>query len=94
MEVSLHSKCSHFVNNLTTVRALTLEYHFFIIRDSCHVESRWEVAQGIDFLQVVNTTFYTTTMGFFNNSSLENHNSHIYTFSSFFFFVKLFISSC
>jgi hypothetical protein len=44
-----------------------------------------EVAQGIDFLQVVNTTFYATTMDFSKDSSLKNHNSHIHTCFSFFF---------
>jgi hypothetical protein len=39
-----------------------------------------EVSQGIDFLQVVNTTFYATTMDFSKDSSLKNHNSHILVF--------------
>jgi hypothetical protein len=53
-----------------------------------------EVAQGIDFLQVVNTTFYATIMDFSKDSSLKNHNSHIHTCFSFFFFAILFISNC
>jgi hypothetical protein len=44
--------------------------------------------QGIDFLQVVNTTFYATTMDFSNNSSLKNHNSYIHILFSFFFFAN------
>jgi hypothetical protein len=50
-----------------------------------------EVVHGVDFLQVVNTTPYTTTMDFSNTFSLENCNSHTHTFFSFFFFAKLFI---
>jgi hypothetical protein len=42
--------------------------------------------QGIDFLQVVNTTLYATTMDFSNDSFLKNHNSHTHTCFSFFFF--------
>jgi hypothetical protein len=38
-----------------------------------------EVAQGIDFLQVVNRTLYATTMDYSNDSSLKIHNSHIHT---------------
>jgi hypothetical protein len=39
-----------------------------------------EISQGIDFLQVENTTFYATTMDFSKNSSLKkNHNSHIHS---------------
>jgi hypothetical protein len=37
-----------------------------------------EVAQGIDFFQVTNTTFYATTMDFSKDSSLKNHNSYIF----------------
>jgi hypothetical protein len=33
-------------------------------------------------------------MDFSNDSSLKNHNSHIYACFSFFFFAKLFISNC
>jgi hypothetical protein len=57
-------------------------------------EIKVEVAQGIDFLQVVITTFYATTMDFSKDSSLKNHNSHIHTYFSFFFFAILFISNC
>jgi hypothetical protein len=53
-----------------------------------------EVVYGINFLQVVNTTFYTTTMDFSDNFSLKNHNSHIRPCSPFFIFTKLFISNC
>jgi hypothetical protein len=56
-------------------------------------EIRVEVVKGIDFLQVVNTTLYATTMNFSNNSSLKNNNSHIHTFLLFFCFSKLFISN-
>jgi hypothetical protein len=42
-------------------------------------EFKVEVAHGIDFLQVVNTTLYATTMDFSKDSSLKNHNSHIHT---------------
>jgi hypothetical protein len=52
-----------------------------------------EVAEGIDFLQVVNTTFYATTMDFSKDSSMKNHNCHIHIYFSFFFFAKLFISN-
>jgi hypothetical protein len=38
-----------------------------------------EVAQGIDFLQVVITTFHAITMDFSKDSSLKNHSSHIHT---------------
>jgi hypothetical protein len=57
-------------------------------------EIRVEVVQGIDFLQVVNTTLYATTMDFSNDSSLKNHNSYIHTDFSFLSFAKLFISNC
>jgi hypothetical protein len=43
---------------------------------------------GIDFLQVVNTTLYATTMDFSNNSFLKNHNSHIHICFSFCFFMQ------
>jgi hypothetical protein len=38
-----------------------------------------EVAQGIDFLQVVNTTLHATTMDYSNDSSLKIYNSHTHT---------------
>jgi hypothetical protein len=44
-----------------------------------------EVTHGIDFLQVVNTTFYATTMDFSKDSSLKNHNPYIHTCFSFSF---------
>jgi hypothetical protein len=47
-----------------------------------------EVAQGIDFFQVTNTTFYATTMDFSKDSSLKNHNSYIHTF---FFFLQYYL---
>jgi hypothetical protein len=40
---------------------------------------RVEIIHGVDFLQVVNTISYATTMDFSNVFSLENHNSHIHT---------------
>jgi hypothetical protein len=43
---------------------------------------KMEVVQGINFLQVVNTTLYAITMEFSNNFSLENHNFYILTSSS------------
>jgi hypothetical protein len=51
-----------------------------------------EEAQGIYFLQVVNTTFYATTMDFSKDSSLKNHNFHIHIcFSSSFLQYYLFL---
>jgi hypothetical protein len=38
-----------------------------------------EVVQGVDFLQVVNTTLYATTIDFLKDYSLKNHNSHMHT---------------
>jgi hypothetical protein len=52
-----------------------------------------EVAQGIDFLQVVNTNVYATTMDFSKDSSLKNHNSYIHTFFFFSFLQNYLISS-
>jgi hypothetical protein len=52
------------------------------------------VAQGINFLQVVNTTLYATTMDNSNDSSLKIHNSHIHTCFYIFYLAILFISNC
>jgi hypothetical protein len=57
-------------------------------------EIRVEVVQGIDLLQLVNTTLFATTMDFSKDSSLKNHNTHIHTCYSFSFFAILFISNC
>jgi hypothetical protein len=48
-------------------------------------EFKVEVAHGIDFLQVVNTTLYETTMDFSKDSSLKNHDSDLHTYFSFSF---------
>jgi hypothetical protein len=48
-------------------------------------EIKVEVAQRIDFLQIVTTTLYATTMNFSKDSSLKNHNSYI-TYILFFLF--------
>ena len=50
-----------------------------------------EGAHGIDFLQVVNTTFYATSMDFSKNSSLKNHNPHTYTCFVFCFFLQYYL---
>jgi hypothetical protein len=53
-----------------------------------------EVAQGIDFLQVVNTTLYATTMDYSNDSSLKIHNSNIHICFYNFILAISFISNC
>jgi hypothetical protein len=44
-----------------------------------------DVAHGIDFLHVVNTTFYATIVDFSKYYSLKNHNSYILFFLFFLF---------
>jgi hypothetical protein len=44
-----------------------------------------EVGQGIDFLQVINTTLYAKKTNFAKDISFIHHNTHTYTcFASFF----------
>jgi hypothetical protein len=69
-----------------------VSFHYYSWLVLCGIKV--EVAQGINFLQVVNITLYATTMDFSNYLTLKNHNSHMHTYFSFLFFTKLFISNC
>jgi hypothetical protein len=58
--------------------------HYYLCLMPCEIKV--EVVHEVDFLQVVNTTLYTTTMDFSNYFSLKNHNSHIHPCFLFFCF--------
>jgi hypothetical protein len=53
-----------------------------------------EVVEEKDFLQVVYTTLYATTMDYSNDSSLIIYKSHIHVFFNIFYLVISFISNC